>query len=245
MRLTGKVAIITGAAGGIGYATVRKFLAEGARVALVDLKQEAVDAAVVQLSKFGNVIGFAADVSKKDDCERVAKGTAEKYGRIDIIINNAGITRDAQFYKMTDEQYDMVMNVNMRGTYLMTKAVVPYMMEQRYGKIISASSNSATNGSFGQSNYAASKAAVMGWTRVLAKELGKYNINVNAVAPGFVKTAMTDAVPDKVREQKIALIPLRRVGLPEDIANVYAFLASDEASYINGTTLLVDGGRAQ
>ena len=165
-----------------------------------------------------------------------------EFGRIDILINNAGITKDAQFYKMTDEQFDAVINVNLRGNYNMTKAVVPYMMEQKYGKIVHCASVSAFNGNFGQSNYAASKAAIMGMTCVQAKELGKYGIHVNAIAPGSIMTDMYAAVPEEVKQKKLAAIPLRRYGDPREAAQVYCFLASDESSYITGQTIVCDGG---
>lgn len=243
MRLEGKVAIVTGAAGGIGFGTAKRFLQEGAKVAICDVRQEAIDAAVEQLSEFGVVKGFVADITNRAACDELAKKVADAFnGRIDILINNAGITKDAQFYKMKDEDFYKVVEVNLFGTYNMSKAVVPYMMEQRYGKIVSASSIACIKGNFGQSNYAASKAAIMSFTRSLGRELGKYNINVNAVAPGFIRTAMTDKIPPDIMQQKIASIPMRRTGEVEDIAKAYVFLASDDASFVNATTLIVDGG---
>ena len=243
MKLEGKVAIVTGAASGIGFGTAKKFLQEGAKVAICDVSQDRVDNAVAQLSEYGTVCGFVADITDRAKCDELAKKVAEAYGgRIDILVNNAGITKDAQFYKMADEDFYKVIEVNLFGTYNMSKAVVPYMMEQRYGKIISASSIACIKGNFGQSNYASSKAAIMSFTRSLGRELGKYGINVNAVAPGFIRTPMTDKIPPNIMQQKIDSIPLRRTGEVEDIANAYAFLASDEASFVNATTLIVDGG---
>lgn len=171
-----------------------------------------------------------------------AEKVLSEFGRIDILVNNASITADAQFYKMTDEQFEQVLDVNLKGTYYMTKQVVPPMMEQRYGKIIHLSSVSAFNGNFGQSNYAATKAAIMGMTRVMAKELGKYGITVNAVAPGSILTEMYNAVPEEAKQRKMAGIPLRRYGEPEEVAALLAFLASDEASYITAQTIVIDGG---
>lgn len=242
MKLKDKVAIITGAAAGIGYAAAEMFLEEGARVAICDINAEKIAAAAETLSQKGDIRGFACDISNKEQVEEMVAQVVKVFGRVDILINNAGITKDAQFYKMTDEQFDAVINVNLRGNYYMTKAVLPHMMEQKYGKIVHCASVSAFNGNFGQSNYAASKAAVMGMARVQAKELGKYGINVNAVCPGSILTPMYDAVPEEIRQKKLAGIPLRRYGDPREAAQVYCFLASDEASYITAQTIVVDGG---
>lgn len=242
MKFVGKVAVITGAAGGIGFATAKRFLQESAKVAICDVRQESVDKAVAELSEFGEACGFVCDITNRAQCDELAKKVIEKYGQIDILINNAGITKDAQFYKMADEDFYSVIQVNLFGTYNMSKAVVPYMMERRYGKICSASSIACIKGNFGQSNYASSKAAIMSFTRSLGRELGKYGINVNAVAPGFIRTGMTAKIPADIMKQKIDSIPLRRTGEVEDIAAAYAFLASDEASFVNATTLIVDGG---
>lgn len=242
MLLKDRVAIVTGAAGGIGFATAKRFLQEGAKVAICDIKQEFCDSAVEKLKEFGEVVGFEANTTDRAACDAFVKKVADKWGRVDILINNAGITRDAQFYKMADEDFYKVIEVNLFGTYNMSKAVVPYMMEQKYGKIVSASSIACIKGNFGQSNYASSKAAIMSFTRSLGRELGKYNINVNAVAPGFIHTRMTDAIPEDVKQEKIKSIPLRRIGEPENIAAVYAWLSSDEASFINATTIIADGG---
>lgn len=242
MKLKDKVAIVTGGAAGIGFATARLFLEEGARVAICDINKERTDAAVEELSALGSIRGFTVDISKKEECLSMVEAVKETFGRVDILINNAGITADAQFYKMEDEQFERVLNVNLRGTYYMSKAVVPGMMEQKYGRIVHASSVSAYNGNFGQSNYAATKAAIMGMTRVMAKELGKYGITVNAVAPGSILTDMYKAVPEEVKQKKLAAIPLRRYGDPREAAQLYAFLASDEASYVTAQTITIDGG---
>ena len=242
MLLEGKVAIVTGAASGIGFGTAKRFLKEGAKVAICDVSQERVDSAVEQLKEFGTACGFVADITDRTKCDEFVKKVVDLYGKVDILINNAGITKDAQFYKMADDDFYKVIEVNLFGTYNMSKAVVPYMMEQRYGKIVSASSIACIKGNFGQSNYASSKAAIMSFTRSLGRELGKYGINVNAVAPGFIRTPMTDKIPPNIMQQKIDSIPLRRTGEVEDIVAAYAFLASDEASFVNATTLIVDGG---
>ncbi len=242
MKLSNKVAIITGAAVGIGYAAAELFLEEGARVAICDINAEKIAEAADTLSAKGEVRGYACNIADKAQVDAMVAQVAKDFGRIDILVNNAGITKDAQFYKMTEEQFDAVINVNLRGNFYMTKAVIPYMMEQKYGKIVHCASVSAFNGNFGQSNYAASKAAVMGMARVQAKELGKYGINVNAVCPGSILTPMYDAVPEEIRQKKLAGIPLRRFGDPREAAQVYCFLASDESSYITAQTIVCDGG---
>lgn len=241
-KLEGKIAIVTGAAAGIGFATAKLFLEAGATVAICDIGKERVDTAAAELSAFGTARGFVVDIAKKDLCEAMVADLVKEFGRVDILINNAGITADAQFYKMSDEQFERVLNVNLKGTYYMSKAVIPVMMEQKYGKIVHASSVSAYNGNFGQTNYAASKAAIMGMTRVMGKELGKYGINVNAIAPGSIMTDMYAAVPEEAKQKKLAAIPLRRYGEPREAAQLFAFLASDEASYITAQTITIDGG---
>ena len=240
MRLKDKVAIITGAAAGIGFATAEKFLAEGAKVAICDVSEEALSKAA---EKLGDIMTFKVDITDVDSVEDMVCKVKEAYGRVDILINNAGIIKDAQFYKMDASAFHKVIDVNLFGTYNCCKAVIPIMMEQKYGRIVSAASVSAFNGAFGQSNYAASKAAIMGMTRSMGRELGKYGITVNAVAPGSVMTAMFSTIPEELKEKKLKEIPVRRFGVPEDIANMFAFLASDEASYVNGTTIVVDGGK--
>jgi len=242
-RLEGKAAIITGAAAGIGFATAKKFLQEGAKVAICDVTEEGLAKAAEELSPLGEVMTFKVDITDRASLDAMAAAVKERFGTIDILINNAGIVKDAQFYKMTDDQFEKVIAVNLTGTYNCCKAVIPTMMEQKYGRIVSAASVSGFNGAFGQSNYAASKAAVMGMTRSMGRELGKYGITVNAVAPGSIWTSMFAGIPDELKEKKLKDIPVRRFGEPAEVANVYAFLASEEASYVNGTTLVVDGGK--
>lgn len=242
MKLKNRVAIITGGAAGIGFATAKVFLQEGATVAICDVNTERTNKAVAELSDRGTIRGFIVDIADKAQVQTMVDAVLAEFGRIDILINNAGITQDAQFYKMTEEQFDRVVNINLKGTYLFSKAVIPAMMAQQYGKIVHLSSVSAFNGNFGQTNYAATKAAIMGMTRVMGKELGKYGINVNAIAPGSIMTDMYSAVPEEAKQKKLAAIPLRRYGTPEEAANLLAFLASGESSYITAQTIVIDGG---
>jgi len=241
-KLNNKVALITGSASGIGYAEAKLFLEEGAIVAICDIDEVKVKKAVAELSVLGIVRGFKVDISQKEQDEKMVSELLTEFQRIDILVNNAGITKDAQFYKMTDAQFKAVIDVNLMGNYYMTKAVVPVMMENKYGKIVHTSSVSAYNGNFGQTNYAASKAAIMGMTRVQAKELGKYCINVNAVCPGSILTDMYAAVPEEVKQKKLSTIPLRRYGAPSECAQLVCFLASDEASYVTAQCITIDGG---
>ncbi|MGI5962937.1 MAG: SDR family NAD(P)-dependent oxidoreductase [Lawsonibacter sp.] len=224
-RLNGKIAIITGAAGGIGYGTAKLFLQEGAKVAICDMNQESVNKAVSLLSEYGEVFGMVTDVTDHFQCDAFAQAVIERWGKIDILINNAGITKDAQFYKMKHEDFYKVIEVNLYGTFNMCKAVVPNMMENHYGKIVSPSSTACIKGNFGQCNYSASKAALISFTRCLGRELGKYGINVNAVAPGVIKTGMIEHVPEDIMEQKIKNIPVKRVGTVEDVAATYASIS--------------------
>ena len=241
-KLEGRVAIITGAAGGIGYGTAKLFLEEGAKVAICDVRQQSVDAAVEALSEHGEVFGMVVDVTDHFQCDAFAQAVIERWGKIDILINNAGITKDAQFFKMKHEDFYKVIEVNLYGTFNMCKAVVPNMMENRYGKIVSPSSTACIKGNFGQCNYSASKAALISFTRCLGRELGKYGINVNAVAPGVIKTGMIESVPEDIMAQKIKNIPLQRIGTVEDVAAAYLYLVSKDSSFINGTLLFIDGG---
>jgi 3-oxoacyl-[acyl-carrier protein] reductase len=236
-RLEGKVAIVTGGAQGIGFATVRKFVDEGAVVALCDVRKEGVDQAVAALSANGAVSGYVGD-----QVDAMVSSVKERHGRIDVLVNNAGITLDARLQKMTDEQFDKVIAVNLKGTYNCARAVVDTMVEQGSGVILNASSVVGIYGNFGQTNYAATKFGVIGFVKTWARELGPKGVRCNAVAPGFVATTILSTIPHKVLEQMTERVPLRRLGTPEDIANVYAFLASDEASYINGAVIEVAGG---
>ncbi|MEP6608768.1 MAG: 3-oxoacyl-ACP reductase FabG [Burkholderiaceae bacterium] len=243
-----KVAIITGAAQGIGYATARKFLAEGAKVvacdidaALIATAAEALRAEQQNLVE-SDVEGRVVDVTARDQIVAMVAAVTQRHGRIDILVNNAGITIDARLQKMTDQQFDRVIAVNLKGTYNCAQAVVDTMVRQGSGVILNASSVVGIYGNFGQTNYAASKFGVIGFVKTWARELGPKGIRCNAVAPGFVATHILDTIPDKVLQQLTERVPLRRLGTPEDIANLYAFLASDEASYINGAVIEVSGG---
>lgn len=243
MRLIDKVAIITGAGRGIGAATAKKFSQEGAKVVVVDLNQDDINTTVEEITSLGGTaIGMMIDVTNRDEIDKLFNETISKYGKLDIVVNNAGITSDAQLIKMTEEQWDKVIDVNLKGVFNMSQFAAKYMKDQKSGVILNASSVVGIYGNFGQTNYAASKWGVIGMTKTWAKELGKDGIRVNAVAPGFILTPMTEKMPEKVLEQMKEKTPLRTLGLPEDIANAYAFLASDEARFITGTVLSVDGG---
>lgn len=242
MRLEGKVAIITGAANGLGLEAARVFLKEGAKVALVDYDATLGEQRTGELQSEGEAAFYQVDVSNQAKVVEMVSMVKERFGKIDILINNAGITKDNMLLKMSGEDFQKVMDVNVNGVFNCTQAVVPHMLENGKGKIINTSSVSGVYGNVGQSNYAASKAAVVGMTKSWAKEFGRKNINVNAVAPGFVDTNMVATVPEKVIQNLLQVIPLQRLGKPSDIANAYLYLASDESDYVNGTVLHVDGG---
>lgn len=243
MRLQGKVAIITGSANGIGRAATKRFLEEGAKVVIADIQKEAGKELEKQFKDQGyEVLFYQVNVANKEEVEKMVEKVKEIYGKIDILVNNAGITRDAMLVKMTEEQFDEVINVNLKGVFYCTQAVAKVMVEQGYGKIINTSSVSGVYGNIGQTNYAAAKAAIIGMTKTWAKELGKKGINVNAVAPGFTKTAMVEKMPEKILNYMESITSLKRIGQPEDIANAYLFLASDESNYITGHVVHVDGG---
>lgn len=241
--LQGKIAVITGGSNGIGKATVQKFAREGAVVIIWDVVQEAGENLANELQDQGQNVYFAK-VDTTDD-KAVEKATAEivkTHNRIDILINNAGITRDSTLLKMTQEQWNQVIDVNLTGVYNCTRNIATIMAENGFGVILNASSVVGLYGNFGQTNYAATKAGVIGMTQTWARELGRKGIRVNAVAPGFILTDMVRAMPEEVLAKMAAKVPLQELGQPEDIANVYAFLASDEARYISGATISVDGG---
>jgi 3-oxoacyl-[acyl-carrier protein] reductase len=245
--LKGKVSIITGGAQGIGFATAQKFIDEGAIVAICDVRREAVDAAVNELKasdsgRIGHVEGFVVDVTNRGQIDGMVEAMRTRYGRIDVLVNNAGITLDSRLQKMTDDQFDRVIAVNLKGTYNCAQAVVDTMVNQGFGVILNASSVVGIYGNFGQSNYAASKFGVIGFTKTWARELGPKGIRSNAVAPGFIATPILHTIPDRVMAQMTERVPMKRLGRPEEIANVYAFLASDEASYVNGAVIEVAGG---
>jgi 3-oxoacyl-[acyl-carrier protein] reductase len=242
MKLEGKVALITGGANGIGKMTAMKFLQAGAKVVISDFNAEAGNAAVEELNTLGPIMFIQTDVTDSAQIKQMVTQTLEEYGKIDILVNNAGITIDGLLTKMDEESWEKVIAVNLSGVFKCTKEIVPIMIEQGEGVILNASSVVGLYGNIGQTNYAATKAGVIGLTKSWAKELGPKGIRVNAVAPGFIVTDMTAKVPQKVLDLMESKTPLRKLGKPEDIAASYLFLASDDANYINGTVLSVDGG---
>ena len=242
-RLLGKVSLITGAVQGIGLATAKKFAQEGAKVVVCDIHAEAVNAAVAQCQALdAQVEGHTMDVTQRDQVDAVVAAVLARHGRIDVLVNNAGITQDARLQNMSIEQFDRVIDVNLRGVFHCAQAVANTMVAQGRGVILNASSVVGIYGNFGQTNYAASKFGVIGFTKTWSRELGPKGVRVNAVAPGFIATPILNTIPEKVIAEMAQRVPLRRLGQPEEIANVYAFLASDEASYINGEVIEVSGG---
>jgi len=248
MRLTEKVSIITGAGQGIGRATALKFASEGARVAVCDINQAAVDDTVKAIEATGaDAAGFRVDVTDKESIARMVNGVMARWGRIDTLVNNAGIVQDAQFKKMTDEQFERVIDVNLKGVYNCTKAVVDIMLEQNSGVILNASSIVGIYGNFGQTNYAATKFGVIGMVKTWARELGRKGIRANAICPGFIETPLLEGVfgmpgMEHVREQIRNEHKLRRLGRPEEIAAAALFLVSADASFVSGQAIAVDGG---
>ncbi|RAK18930.1 3-oxoacyl-[acyl-carrier-protein] reductase [Anoxybacillus vitaminiphilus] len=243
MRLQGKTAVITGGANGIGLEAAALFAREGAKVAIVDFDAATGEKRAEELKKQGlQAAFFQVDVAERISVDKMVEDVVNHFETIDILVNNAGITRDALLTKMSEEQFQQVLDVNLKGVFNCTQAVVPYMIAKGKGKIINTSSVSGVYGNVGQTNYAAAKAAVIGVTKTWAKELGRKGINVNAVAPGFTETTMTAKVPEKILNQIVTMIPLQRLGKPSDIAYAYLYLASDESNYVNGTVLHVDGG---
>lgn len=242
-RLENKIAIITGGADGIGRAASMLFAKEGATVIIWDLNEEKGKETLSLILKSGGKSDFSiVNTAHLSDVETAASKVMEKYGRIDILINNAGITRDASLKKMTPEQWQQVIDVNLTGVFYCTKTVSNYMVDKGYGRIINTSSVVALYGNFGQTNYVATKAGLIGMTKTLARELGRKGITVNAVAPGFIATEMVKKMPENVLKAMEEKVPLGRLGNPDEIASAYLFLSSDEAAYINGAVLSVDGG---
>jgi 3-oxoacyl-[acyl-carrier protein] reductase len=250
--LRGKVVVVTGAAAGIGLATARRFASEGCRVAAWDVNDAGQEELLRELSALGGEALFRkVSVCSDADVESAVEEVVGRWGAVDVLINNAGITRDSQFVKwkdgavagtMSDDAFDSVISVNLKGVFLCSRAVVPHMIRKGSGVILNASSIVGLYGNFGQTNYAATKAGVISFARTWARELGKYNIRVNAIAPGFTATEMVRKMPEKIIQSMVSHIPLGRMGTPEDMAEAYVWLASDAASFITGTVLSVDGG---
>jgi NAD(P)-dependent dehydrogenase (short-subunit alcohol dehydrogenase family) len=242
VKLQDRIALVTGAASGIGAATARRFAREGATVAINDAKPEGLDAVAGEIRAAGaKALVLPGDVTKKADCERIVQDVTRTFGRLDILINNAGINRDAMAAKMTEEQWDAVLSVNLKGTFLCAQAALPGMRERAWGRVVNTSSIGAL-GNIGQANYAASKAGVIGLTKTLALEYAKYGVTVNAIAPGPVMTAMLAGVPEAIRERIIAQVPVGRIASPDEIAGVHVFLASEDAAFITGQVIFADGG---
>ena len=243
MRLRDKVAIITGSGRGLGREAAMLFAQEGARVVVCDINEQAATDTAKAISDAGGAVTWVrVDVTDPSSVQAMVDRALEKFGRIDILVNNAGITADAMLVKMTDDQWDRVINVNLKGVFNCTRAVAPVMVQQGSGKIISTASVVGIHGNFGQSNYIATKAGIIGMTKGWAKELGRKGINVNAVAPGFTMTEMMSTVPEKVLTTIREKTPLGRLGEPRDIAYAYLYLASEESNFVNGAVLQVDGG---
>ena len=247
MKLSNKVALVTGGLKGIGRATVMELATQGADIALnyraSEKNKVLAEELVKKLKDLGrDVLCVEGDISHEEDVENIFKSIKKYFGHLDILVNNAGITRDGLLIRMSDEDFDQVIDANLKGTFYCMRAAAKLMMRKRYGRIVNISSVVGVSGNAGQMNYAASKAGIIGMTKSLAKELGSRNVTANAVAPGFITTDMTEGLPDAVKEQMAKEIPLARMGQPEDVANAVAFLASDQASYITGQVLHVDGG---
>lgn len=240
-RLDGQIAIITGGAQGIGAGICRIFTRAGATVACWDI-QDGQPIADEIMADGGRIFYQKVDVTDRTSVQRAVDEIMSEHGRIDILINNAGVIRDRSFMKMEEEEWNTVINVNVNSLYVTSKAVLPHMIAAKYGRIVSASSVNAMSGAFGQTNYSASKAAIQGFTRSLCREVGKHGITVNCVAPGFIKTAMTDTMPEEIVAGAVKQIPIGRIGLPEDMGYAYLFLASKEAEFVNGITLHANGG---
>lgn len=242
-RLQDRIAIITGGANGIGKATAQRFLEEGAKVAIWDIDEaKGREAATAWQGQGFETKFYKVDTTSLTSTQEAAAAVQADFGRIDILVNNAGITRDSSMKKMSPQHWQQVIDVNLTGVWNCTKAVAPYMSEQQYGRILNASSVVALYGNFGQANYVAAKSGLIGMTKVWAREYGRKGITVNAVAPGFIRTEMVDTIPKEYLESLESRTPLQRMGEPVDIANAYLFLASEEAGFITGTCLSVDGG---
>jgi len=243
VELSGKVALVTGAAQGIGKAISLLLARSGAEVVVSDINLEKAQETADEIQGLGRrSLAIQSNVADLKDVEQMVETIIEQFGRIDILVNNAGITRDRLILRMTEEDWDAVLDVNLKGTFNCTKAVIRHMSKHKSGKIVSIASVSGEMGNPGQANYAASKAGVIGFTKTIAREFAGRGINVNAIAPGYIQTPMTDAVPEKAKEAMKQMIPMERLGQPEDVAQAVLFLVSDSSSYITGQVLNVNGG---
>lgn len=243
MRLKDKIAIITGAGRGIGADTAKKFAKEGAKVVVTDINEEEVNKTVEEIgTDGGEAMGMVVNVVVREQVDKMIDDTMQRYGKLDIIVNNAGVTADSTLVKMAETEWERVINVNLKGVYNCGQAAAKVMVKQGNGVILNASSVVGIYGNYGQTNYAATKWGVIGMTKTWAKELGKKGIRVNAVAPGFILTPMTEKMPEKVLTMMADKAPIKRLGTTEDVANAYLYLASDEASFVTGTVLEVTGG---
>lgn len=243
MKLANRVAVVTGAGRGLGAAMARRLAEDGAWVVIVDINGEDAERAAVALVQDGHEgVAEACDVTNRQQVAEVMQRVKERFGRLDILVNNAGITRDASFFKMTDDQWRTVLDVNLTSMFICTQEAARYMVEQQSGRVICISSLSGNEGNFGQANYSAAKAGVIGFVKSLSKELARKGVLINAVSPGFIESEMTAQIPEKVRDMLIARVPQGRGGQPEEVAGAVAFLASDDAAYVNGQTLNVNGG---
>ena len=240
-RLEGQVAIVTGGARGIGKGICEVFCREGATVALWDVLDGTQTVNEITQNG-GNIFFQKVDVTDQSSVDYAIEEIIKQHGKIEILINNAGIIRDRSFLKMSEEEWDSVINVNLKSLYVVTRSVIPHMKENGYGRIVSASSINGTAGAFGQTNYCATKAGISGFTRALCKEVGRFGITANAVAPGFIQSAMTDSMPEEVINAGIKMIPVGRIGTAEDMGNAYLFLASKESGFVSGITLHANGG---
>jgi 3-oxoacyl-[acyl-carrier protein] reductase len=238
-----RIAVVTGGARGIGKAIARKLAADGVQIVISDVMADAAEAAAKEMETLGvRALAVAADVSKSGDVETLIRKTVQEFGAVDFLVNNAGVTRDNLSIRMSEAEWDLVLGVNLKGTFLCSQAAAREMIKRRFGRIVNIASVSGIMGTAGQANYASSKAGIIALTKSMARELGSRNITVNAVAPGFILTEMTDKLPDSVKEAYVAQIPLKRAGTPEDVAEAVRFLISPSAQYITGTVLNVSGG---
>jgi 3-oxoacyl-[acyl-carrier protein] reductase len=243
LKLVGKVALVTGAAQGIGKAVALLLARNGADMVVSDINLEKAEETAKEVQTLGRkALAIKVDVAKLGDVEKMVEGILAQFGKVDILVNNAGIARDKLILRMTEEDWDAVLNINLKGTFNCTKAVVRHMSKQKSGKIVNIASVVGEMGNAGQGNYAASKAGVIGFTKTIAREFAQRGINVNAIAPGYIETPMTDALPEKAKEELKRLIPMDRLGRPEDVAEAVLFLVSEASSYITGQVLNVNGG---